>query len=327
MKKFELENFPTSESAKRMLSYVSDGFYENSYVGKWIFQVMGIEYDKALEIAMDLPAQFFPETATWGLMYHEMKWGLPIRSNLSYEERRRLIYQKRDYRAPMTPYHMEELIKTVTSLQVHVIDIHDRGIAVKSPLMDIPHPNQFKIVLEGEGNADIKKIRGLVDKIKQSHTVYDLLYLENAHFEVPIRYAEAVHFRTGFYPRFNLPRLKLDGRWKLNGKRKLNGYDSLETVDLYPVAVRFRAGAKVSVKEIPRLCIQANVRENARSHTKITVKSMAEHEAKSKEQLHIRASAACVPGVGDIRIYNKNLLSGGWKLNGKRKLNGGTEIR
>lgn len=86
MEKFDLERFPTSESAKKMLSFVSDGFYDESYVGKWIFQVMGIEYDKALEIAMDLPAQFFLETATWGLLYHEIKWGLPVRLNLSYEE-------------------------------------------------------------------------------------------------------------------------------------------------------------------------------------------------------------------------------------------------
>ena len=28
--------------------------------------------------AEDLPAQLFPETATWGLMYHEIKWGLGI---------------------------------------------------------------------------------------------------------------------------------------------------------------------------------------------------------------------------------------------------------
>lgn len=36
MGKFDLENFPTSESAKRQLSYVTEGFYEKSYVGKWL---------------------------------------------------------------------------------------------------------------------------------------------------------------------------------------------------------------------------------------------------------------------------------------------------
>ena len=83
----ELELFPTSESALKMLSYVTPGFYDKSYVGKWMFQVMGLEYDKALKLAEELPEQFFPETATWGLCWHEIKWGLPVQENLSYQER------------------------------------------------------------------------------------------------------------------------------------------------------------------------------------------------------------------------------------------------
>ncbi len=197
------------------------------------------------------------------------------------------------------------------------------------------------------------------------------------YFGVPIRYENAITFRCAFYPRFNLPQLRLDRRWKLNGGRKLSGYDSQETMDLYPVAVRFRAGAKAAVEEVSRIhlltragipegihggtslqvrtaadcqavtsqkiriqtkagestgertqvCVQTEAREEARTRTEITVKSMAGHEAESKEQLRVRASAACTAGVGDITIYNKNRMSGGWKLNGSRKLNGGAEIR
>lgn len=35
----DLENFPTRETAKDMLSMISP-IYDRSYVGKWIFQVM-----------------------------------------------------------------------------------------------------------------------------------------------------------------------------------------------------------------------------------------------------------------------------------------------
>ena len=115
--KFDLEAFPTSESAVRMLSYVSQGFYDSSYVGKWLYQVMGMEYDDVRKIIEELPYQMFPETATWGLMYHELKWQLPVRENLSYEERRKLIYQKRDCRTPMTPYRMEQYVKTQLGLK------------------------------------------------------------------------------------------------------------------------------------------------------------------------------------------------------------------
>ena len=108
MEKFDIENFPTSDTAKRMLSYVSEEFYEKSYVGKWLYQIMGLEWDSAKQILEEeLPKQFFIETATWGLMYHEIKWGLPVRQNLPYEERRSLIRQKINYRVPMSPYYME----------------------------------------------------------------------------------------------------------------------------------------------------------------------------------------------------------------------------
>ena len=68
MKEFDIENFPTSESAKEMLHSVSEDFYQKSYVFKWILQAMGLEWDGAKKIiAEELAKQFFIETATWGL--------------------------------------------------------------------------------------------------------------------------------------------------------------------------------------------------------------------------------------------------------------------
>ena len=177
--KFKLENFPTSESAKRMLSYVTQGFYDRSYVGKWIYEVMGLEYDQARKIAEDLQKQCFPETATWGLMYHEIKWGLPVRENLSYEERRRLIYQKRDYRAPVTPYRMEKILENITGLEVHVNDVHDKGRFGQI----FSNPNVFAVTVTGNSSVDLTEVRRELDRLKQSHTVYDINVIE-ARYEV-----------------------------------------------------------------------------------------------------------------------------------------------
>ena len=111
-----IENFPTSESARRMMRYITgNGFYDQSYVGKWIFQIMGEEMDDARRrIEDELPYQAFPETATWGLRYHEEKYGLPVRNNLPYDERRKIILEKRNTRAPMNPYMMEKILENVT---------------------------------------------------------------------------------------------------------------------------------------------------------------------------------------------------------------------
>ena len=167
----DLENFPTSESAKKMLSYVSDGFYDNSYVGKWIYQVMGHEYDTAYEMVESLPDQLFPETATWGLMFHEMKWGLPVKNDVSAEERRKLIYRKRDEKRSITPYQMERLLSSIIDCTVHIYDIHDTDNGNYVP----GHPNEFIISIETEElNIDTEYIKQTVKNLKQTHTTYSI---------------------------------------------------------------------------------------------------------------------------------------------------------
>ena len=42
MGKFGLKNFPANESAIKMMRYLTEGFYDRSYVGEWLFQVMSI---------------------------------------------------------------------------------------------------------------------------------------------------------------------------------------------------------------------------------------------------------------------------------------------
>lgn len=218
MKKIDLENFPTSKSAQRMLSYVTNGFYDESYVGKWIYQVIGMEYDKSLEIVEDLPAQFFPETATWGLMYHEIKWGLPVREDLPYEERRRLIYQKRDYRAPMTPYRMEKYLADATGFEVRIADVNDPG----EHGFQTQHPNVFKAYFLGEGTLDSKCVHEILDRLKQSHTTYKVndwteIFLDNGNLEqITLR---NIQFKMGI-PFWH--EHLYDGSWLLDGSIILN---------------------------------------------------------------------------------------------------------
>lgn len=169
MKEFDIENFPTSDSARAMLHSVSEEFYERSYVFKWILQAMGLEWDEAKKIiGEELARQLFIETATWGLRYHEEKWQIPVREDLAYEERRKLLYAKRDFRAPMTPYAMEQYLgKTLPGVEVHVMDCHDPG----EPGFVPEHPNVFKVAFQTEGTLDARTALRTIDKIKQSHTM------------------------------------------------------------------------------------------------------------------------------------------------------------
>jgi len=167
-----LENFPSCETGKRMLDTISKGFYDNSYVGKWIFQVMGLEMEEARRLIEELPYQAFPETATWGLRYHEQKYGLPVRERLAYEERRRFIYQKRDERTPMNPYRMEIILENITGRKAHVDD-------------ELGPVNTFTVELESGSNAvDVTAAIKKLKIIKQSHVTYTVRFTALARIEI-----------------------------------------------------------------------------------------------------------------------------------------------
>lgn len=212
----DLDRFPQSESAKRMLTYVTRGWYDKSYVGKWIYEVMGREVDAASVYVEDLPYQFFPETATWGLRYHELKYGLPVREDLTYEERRRKIREKRDTKAPMTPWRMERIIEDTTGYLAEVHDINESGYT-------FDHPNIFSVRLSGESELNMGAAFRKINTLKQSHTIYEL-YIPM----ITIQLQEMVDVR---------PRYRMDFPWwgavLLDGSIRLDGSAMLGF--LYPL--------------------------------------------------------------------------------------------
>lgn len=168
----ELEKFPSNETALKMLGTVSNGFYDDSYIGKWLFQVMGLEMEDARRIVEELPYQAFPETATWGLRYHEQKYNLPVRENLPYEERRKYIFQKRDTRTPMNPYRMEVILGSILGRKVHVDD--ESGSA-----------NTFMVKVEpGDNAADVSAAIQKLKAVKQSHVAFTVRFTCKAYLEI-----------------------------------------------------------------------------------------------------------------------------------------------
>ena len=168
--KFNIEKFPTSESAKRMLSFVTtNGWYDKSYVGKWLFQVMGIEIDKYKSYIDDLPNQIFVDSATWGLRYHEQKYSLPIKEMLPYSVRRALIVKHRDESYSITPWLMEQTLKGMfgDGLKISVIDINDPQYTEDM----FTDPNTFMVQIEADEGIDLSLVISTIKSIKQSHTV------------------------------------------------------------------------------------------------------------------------------------------------------------
>ena len=83
----DLEHFPTNEVAQRLLTYVTRGWYDKSYVGKWIYEVIGLELETASRRISEAQKQAFPETAAWGMYFHELMYGIPIDRTKHYTDR------------------------------------------------------------------------------------------------------------------------------------------------------------------------------------------------------------------------------------------------
>lgn len=220
-----LETFPDSPAAKRMLSYVTKGWYDKSYVGKWTYQVMGKEIDAVEQFYLELPYQFFVDTATWGLRYHEQKYGLPVREYLSYEERRALIRLKRDSRYPVTPYRIEVALWERFGAEVHVQDTNDPDG------MQFSHPNIFSVRFVQDGNEkgfDLAAARTLIEEMKLSHTVYELFYSHHTWLFQKVQYEPGMSFFMGVEVRseknFGFEEALLDGIYFLDGTIRINGY-------------------------------------------------------------------------------------------------------
>lgn len=157
----DLENFPTSESAKRMMDTIPKGFYANSYVGKWIFQVMGLELDDAKARVEELPYQAFLETVTWGMRYFEEKYGLKVDESMDLEERRKRIQEKISNRGSINPERIREIAERATGRPCSVEEIAD--------------DYTFWItIFQGDGRFSFKEFLEKIDRSKPSHLSYGI---------------------------------------------------------------------------------------------------------------------------------------------------------
>lgn len=156
----DLEHFPTSQTAQRMVARVSP-IYEKSYVGKWLYQVMGEEMDDAWLRFEEIRLQAFPETATWGLPYWEQRYGVTPTPSQTLEERRRAVIAKRNTRAPMNPARIELILGNMTGKVVACIE--NVG------------PYTFSVTIyDAKGDMNIESAVKKLQQIKPSHQTFEL---------------------------------------------------------------------------------------------------------------------------------------------------------
>lgn len=142
-----------SSAADRMLESVTKGFYDRSYVGLWIYEILGQEMDDVVNWTEDLQAQAYPQTATWSLPYWEDSCQLTRAPGLSIEARRFRILQAMTGRRPINPDRIERLVSVFTGGPVKV--------------EENPRGQTFRIVLDSPETVDVGLYRRIYSAVRE----------------------------------------------------------------------------------------------------------------------------------------------------------------
>ena len=154
------EEILTSDSARQMYNYVSP-IYGNSYVGLWMFQVIGLELDRMKGYFEEIPTQLNPATATWLLPLWEERYGITPEAEWTIEHRREAVISKRKFNAPITPVKLSDMLSSLAGVLVEVIENTGK--------------NKFSVYVRD--NIPAEKFTGakeFTDEAKPAHLIYDI---------------------------------------------------------------------------------------------------------------------------------------------------------
>ena len=111
-----------SPEAKTFLRSVTEGFYNRSYLGLWIYEVIGREWDEMAQWSADLKQEIFVQTCTWSIAIWEWVYGFEPDESMTLEERRQRILNRVRMVRPINPEVLRRGIAAVSGADVEVTD-------------------------------------------------------------------------------------------------------------------------------------------------------------------------------------------------------------
>ena len=166
-----------SERAQRIIDFVSR-IYGESYVGLWLFEVIGQALDMVYEAAVTLRDETTPVTSTVLLDQYESHYGLVRNPELNTEQRQDRIVAKMQARAPCNPTRMENAVSSTLG-----------GVPVRITERVAKYTFRVEIldIVRSYGPA-IK----LLDEMKPAHLIYEILVKVEHEAPTDIKVATAV---------------------------------------------------------------------------------------------------------------------------------------
>lgn len=192
-----MQTILTSPKAREIVDQVSP-VYGQSYVGLWLFQVLGQELDLWAQRTRELPEQAFPAKATWALAYWEDMLGLGYNRSLPLEQRRQRILSRLRERSPMNAERLRLLVEAAAN---------GSRVYIRERIAK----NTFEVVLnQGDGVVQLGEVSQTIRRAKPAQLLCQLVFERCTQLEVgtkvrayPFAYAATNTLVAGTHPQRN----------------------------------------------------------------------------------------------------------------------------
>lgn len=153
----------TSETGRDFAGQVAP-IYGDSFIGLWLFQVMGAEWDAVRKWCREIGPQTVPHTATWSLDFWEQEYGIPKDPAMGTAQRRKRILSYMRDRAPMNPVTLGRIASVAAA-------------NAEAEIEELTGPNHFTVWISALPNAaDVEKITAAVKRAKPAWLDFDVKY-------------------------------------------------------------------------------------------------------------------------------------------------------
>lgn len=153
-----------SPEAEAFLRMVTQGFYDRSYIGLWLFEVIGREWDEMRSWSDELKQEIFVQTCTWSISIWEWVYGFEPDETMTLEERRQRILNHVHGVRPINPEAIRRSVSEIAGAEADVIDFVG--------------PYRFEVVLHPKSAPlPYEKILKFIRDSKPSHLSFDFSIL------------------------------------------------------------------------------------------------------------------------------------------------------
>lgn len=265
----------TSAEAEAFLRMVTKGFYNQSFTGLWIYEVIGREWDEMRAWAEGLKEEINPQTCTWSVPIWEWVYGIEPDESLGLDFRRQRLLAKITTARPINPEVIRRGVAALVGASVDAVEVND-----------FVGPYRFEVIIHPQGTPlPYNRINPYIRGIKPSHL----------RFEADIE--TKVEIRVLIETRWNLIGFGLTGQYDAGTRPNTN-----IKAQLYGITVEAEIsakGAKLNAQDTGTSYASADGTDIQRMPTPSTI--FRQSKAEIKAAVGAQGYAAAAPMTSESR--------------------------